>query len=164
MAINFDEENKFKLGADIKTNYPLSNIPQEQSNWGSLDFGKWGESLMNYNAPSTNKNEPNSGLGGFGTTSQWETGIGLAKMFQQFQGNKLRKQELAGMERNNKFNASLGIANYGMKYDLGIADFLQAQGKAQAVGDWVSTQGGDATKYNNMVGLALPKKANLTYG
>jgi len=175
MGINWDlwnEENEFNVrNTQVK---PLGSAAvgyenqwqQPNTTMDQSGFGDWQKALGfggNTNAGTSWKNDPESGLFGMGTASNWETGIGLAKIFQQFQGNKLRKQELAGMERNNKFNASLGIANYGMKYDAFIPDFLQAQGKAKAVGDWVTTQGGDAGKYNTMAGLALPTKANLSY-
>ncbi len=171
MALEWDEEKKQfvnkqtpGLGSAVKG---YENQWQQPNNTMDLGgFGDWAKSMgfgNNENAGTSWKTEPDSGLGGFGTASQWETGIGLANAVGGLYGLKLQKDSLADTRKNNAFNASLGIANYGMKYDAFIPDFLQAQGKAQAVGDWITTQGGDAGKYNSMAGLALPTKANLSY-
>jgi hypothetical protein len=176
MAFKWDEEkNQFinNSGADIPI-LPLgSAVAGYENQWQqpntTMDqsgFGDWAKALGfggNTNAGTSWKNDPESGLFGMGTASNWETGLGVVNSLGSLYGLKLQKDSLADTRKNNAFNASLGIANYGMKYDAFIPDFLQAQGKAKAVGDWITTQGGDAGKYNSMAGLALPTKANLSY-
>ena len=107
------------------------------------------------------KTGDNTGLGGFGTASQWETGMGAVNALGGLYGLSLQKDALKETQANNAYNRSLGTANYNMKFDAFTPEFLQAQGKAGAIGDWVGTQGGDASKYTSMANLALPTRANL---
>ena len=150
---------------DVQSSNSLFSPPSYNagSNAFGQDYSKGTGNTFNYNAGSSWKNKDGSGLFGMGTAGNWETGLGVVNSLGGLYGLKLQKDSLADTRKNNAFNASLGIANYGMKYDAFIPDFLQAQGKAKAVGDWVSFQGGDAGKYNTMAGLALPTKANLSY-
>jgi hypothetical protein len=171
MALEWDEEkkqfiNKQTIGLGSSAEGYENLWQQPNTTMDQFGLGDWAKSLGlggNANAGTSWKNTKDSGLFGMGTASNWETGIGLANAVGGLYGLKLQKDSLADTRKNNAFNASLGIANYGMKYDAFIPDFLQAQGKAKAVGDWVTTQGGDAGKYNTMAGLALPTKANLSY-
>lgn len=172
MAINWGDWNKDNPGmlssgitipqADT---FNSSNYQQLQPQTDMMNNFLSNYGVSGNNAPVNDswKLGENSGLGGFGTASQWESGLGLVDSIGKLYGLKLQKDSLADTRQNNAFNASLGIANYGMKYDAFVPNFLEAQGKAKAVGDWVSTQGGDASKYNTMAGLTLPTRANLTY-
>jgi hypothetical protein len=151
---------------DVQSSNSLFSPPSYNvgSNAFGQDYSKGTGNTFNYNAGSSWKDNKGSGLFGMGTAGNWETGIGLANAVGGLYGLKLQKDSLADTKKNNAFNASLGMANYDMKYDAFNADFLEAQGKSAAVGDWVASQGGDSSKYMTMAGLALPKRANLSYG
>ena len=121
----------------------------------------WQKLLGNSQGSDSWKNKGGSGLGGFGTASNWETGMGAVNALGGLYGLSLQKDALKETQANNAYNRSLGTANYNMKFDAFTPEFLQAQGRAGAIGDWVGTQGGDASKYTSMANLALPTRANL---
>jgi len=107
-------------------------------------------------------NEPESGLFGWGTKNNWDNAIGAIGTLGSLYGLSLRKDALEETKRNNAANLQLAQANYGHKYDTMIPNFLEAQGKATAIGDWVATQGGDSSKFMDIKNLALPERATFS--
>jgi len=102
--------------------------------------------------------QPNSGLFGMGTSNQWTQGLGVANSLMGLGNYMLAKDQLDEQKKFNAANLQLANINNQMKYDALIPDYLKAQGSAQAIGDWVATQGGNASKYQDIANLALPTR------
>lgn len=141
---------------NLNTGVTAPQTPQGPADWTNFlqGFGGAGNTAVN----NSWKNEKNSGLGGYGTAGQWETGLGAVNALGSLYGLTLQKEGLDETRANNAFNRDLSTANLNMKYDAFVPDFLQAQGKASAIGNWIGTQGGDASKYSTMSNLKLPDR------
>lgn len=102
--------------------------------------------------------QPNTGLFGLGTSNQWTQGLGVANSLMGLGNYMLAKDQLDEQKKFNNANLQLANINNQMKYDALMPEYLKAQGQAQAVGDWVATQGGNAAKYQDIANLALPNR------
>ena len=170
MTINwgeFNKNNNFNLSNANQSKLTVGGLPEFQGQDYSMNLENFmksfGNSGSNFNNNSW-KNEANSGLGGYGTMGDWEAGFAAFDALNNWQNTKLMKEDLNVTKQNNRFQADMSLANFGMAQDNWNANLLDMQAKASGVRDWVSSQGGRTGKYDSIEGLQLAKPIDIKYG